>query len=388
MRATRRDSGLGGGTRNWALAQSHESVLAHERPLLTVLGVLLQKLNMSYLLSNLILGLAGDTKRQRNTPEVALSRDVLEPKLGRPSRQDGAILPLAASGLGSEPASAGGFTVQTTITDRITAAVRAQSTVMQLGARSIPNARYALRFPVCESGSRSVWMGEASGSDAASTDPVFSARTLVPHALVTSAAYSRDLLVQGDAIEQFLIDDIGGAVAAEIDRAALVGTGAVNETIGLLNMSRTPVVAIGTNGGPITADLLYQLEETIGKANLTPTGFLCTPSLKRVLKKTPVIASGYEPIWSDETGGVLGVTSLTSTNCPSALTKGTSVGTCHAAILGAWGQMLIATWDYELVVDKYTRKKSGNIEVTIYTSVDFAVLHEGGFAVIADATIA
>ena len=347
--------------------------------------------SQNYSLSRMILALAsGDKTTIESCPEIQLSRQELEPNKGRPARYFGAMLPgfrPRASGLSGTTQAAGGAAEQLTVSEQIALAVRAQSHVLELGARLLPAGVGGLAFPVSESGNASYWLAENSGVDAATTDAVFSQRTARPHALVTNCQYSRQLLGQARAdLENFVLTDIGRAIAAEIDRAALNGSGTAGQPVGLLQVSAVPVVALGTNGANPTADNLAALEETIGLANLTPNGWLTTPSIRRRLRKTPSIASGYDPIWSDDAGGrVMGYLARTSTNVPSTLSKGTSNGNCHAIICGDWTQMIVSIWDHEVIVDPFQNKKTGLITVTVYTSIDLVVLRPSGFVLCLDA---
>ncbi len=344
----------------------------------------------NYSISRLILALASaDKAAVEKCPEVRMSREELERAAGRPARWSGAMLPgfrPQATGLSGTSNASGGFAEQLTVGDQIAQAVRAQSHVMLLGARLLPAGVGGLQFPVAESGNQSHWISESGGSDPAITDAVFSARTLRPHALVTSCQYSRQLLSQSRAdLEAYVITDIGRAIAAEIDRVAITGAGVNAEPLGLLNIPALPIVALNANGANPTADNLAALEETVGLANLTPNGTLTTPSIRRRLRKTPSISGGYEPIWSDDTGGrALGYLARTSTNVPSNLVKGSS-NNCHAIIHGDWTQLVVSVWDHELIVDPFQNKKTGMITVTVYTSLDLAVLRIFGFAAIVDA---
>lgn len=348
-----------------------------------------------YSLSRLILALASDDpKTIEACPEFRLSRDELEPGAGRPARWNGALLPPfrpEALGLDSTGDTRGGYLAQTSLVDSIAQAIRAESHIFQLGAKLIPAGVGSMQFPVAESGTQAKWIQENPGTDAAETEPIFSARLMHPHALVTSCSYSRQLLAQAKAdLEAYVIQDIGRAISAELDRVAIGGSGNLGEPVGLLNNSNIPVVALNANGANPTADNLGAMEETVGLANFTPTGFLLTPSLRRRFRKTPSLTSGTVPVWTDDPdsnvgGSLLGYPGRCSTNVPSTLTKGSSVGNCHAIIHGDFGQLVVAIWDHEIVADPYVGKKQGLISVSIYTSLDLTVLRPAGFVTCLDA---
>jgi HK97 family phage major capsid protein len=74
---------------------------------------------------------------------------------------------------------------------------------------------------------------------------------------------------------------------------------------------------------------------------------------------------------------------------PSTLTKGTSNGVCHGAILGDFSQVVIAYWGaLEVIVDPYTDAAKGLVHITSTLYVDVGVIQPGAFAVIRDLTLA
>jgi len=85
---------------------------------------------------------------------------------------------------------------------------------------------------------------------------------------------------------------------------------------------------------------------------------------------------------------VLGYSGMTSKNVPSTLTKGTSVGVCHAIVFGAWDQLLIGEWGIlDVLVDQFRLKKQNMLEVTSYQMVDVLVRQPSAFAAVTDATL-
>lgn len=348
-----------------------------------------------YSICRLITALASDDEKvMESCPEIQLSREELEPGAGRPSRLNGVMLPgfrPQASGLSGTTNTSGGYIEKTTVADTIAQAIRAQSHIFKLGAQLLPAGVGGMQFPVAESGNQCHWIVESGGVDPATTDPVYGARFTKPHGLVTSCSYSRQLLAQARAdLEAYVVADIGRAVAAEIDRVAIGGSGNLGEPVGLLSNSNIPVVALNANGANPTADNLANMEETVGLANFTPTGFLLTPSLRRRLRKTPSLTSGTVPVWTDDAdsnvgGSLLGYPARTSTNVPSTLTKGNSIGNCHAIIHGDFSQLIVTTWDTEIVVDPIVGKKQGMITVSIYSSLDVTVLRPAGLVLCLDA---
>ena len=107
------------------------------------------------------------------------------------------------------------------------------------------------------------------------------------------------------------------------------------------------------------------------------------------LKTIPQVA-GY-PWYLLNEGKVNGYPFYMSNAVPSNLDKGTSqTHVLSAALFGAWSQVICGTWGggLQFIVDPYTAKASGVLEVTAIAYHDVAVRHADAFAKIVDITTA
>jgi len=299
------------------------------------------------------------------------------------------------SGLDTKTNAAGAFTVETDIMDLIEL-LRNRSRVMKLGARLLTNLDSNLSFPVEVTGSVGTWVGENPGSDVGESDASFGSRNLSPKTCTATTSFSRKLLAQSSpSIESFVRRDLANAHAVMLDAAAIAGTGSANQPLGILNTAGIGTVAIGTNGGvPVYANLV-DLETAVANSNAdeSQTAFLTTPSIRSKLRKVQEFSTTGEPAWQQSSilpgvGNVLGYSGMTSKNVPSTLTKGTSVGVCHAILFGAWDQLVIGEWGIlDVLVDQFRLKKQGMLEVTSYQMVDILVRQPSAFAAVLDATL-
>jgi len=293
---------------------------------------------------------------------------------------------MAALNTGS--ATAGGNTVFTEGRELIDF-LYARMKVAALGATILSGLRGPVAFPRQTASSAWTWVAENPGSDVADSDATIGQVLLSPKTGQASTAYSRQLLNESSIdVDGFVQADLQMGAALGIDKAAIQGTGASNQPLGLTGISGVNLVAIGTNGGAPTYAFLIDMETEVANdnADIGTMGYLTTPGIRGKLKKTETFATtNGMPVWLN--GEVNGYRAEASTQVPSALTKGTSTD-CHAILFGVWSQLLIGYWGaYELVVDPYRLKKQGLIEVTSFQMAGIAARNPESFCKIVDARV-
>ena len=290
------------------------------------------------------------------------------------------------------PTSAGGFLVGTDhLGDQFVEALYATALIPQLGARRLEGLFGDISIPrLSTSVSNTAFVAE--GSAPSEGAEVFSQITLAPKTLAGYLDVSRKLMLQSDpSIERVIRDDIVQTFASQIDATAING-GASNEPTGIIANSDTPVVAIGTNGGPITYALCVDLWKRVADANgmgASPT-FLTNPSVGAKLRTLPKQSSGVEGNFiMDPDGSILGYPVAMTTNVPSNLTKGSSSSNCSAMIFGDFSQVFMGFWSgIDVVVDTSSLSTAGGTRLAYFQDLDIAVRQPGAFAVLKDITTA
>jgi HK97 family phage major capsid protein len=304
----------------------------------------------------------------------------------------GFFAPMAVLNTGS--AGAGGNTVFTREGSFIDM-LRAQMKVAELGATILTGLEGGtLAFPKQTGASSWSWVAENPGSDVALADVAFGQVLLAPKAGQSATSYTRQLLAQSSiSAEQFVRADMNLAAALGIDLAAIASLGTGNSPTGVLGTSGIGSVAGGTNGlAPTYAHMVdLETEIAVDNADIGTLAYLTTPGIRGTLKKTlefPDTASS-KAVWTGgKEGEVNGYAAHVSTQVPNNLTKGSS-SDCHAIIFGVWSQLLIGYWGaMEVVVDPYTKKRQGLIEVSNFQMVGLAVRHAEAFAAMKDARTA
>jgi HK97 family phage major capsid protein len=267
--------------------------------------------------------------------------------------------------------------------------------VAKLGATRLSGLQGPVAFPKLTTPSSWTWTGDNPGSDVSESDPVFGQVALNPKEGQSTSGFTRSALQQAASgnvdLEAKVQNILFMAAALGIDLAAINGAGG-NAPQGIIGTAGIGSVAGGTNGAVPTRQNMIDLQTAVANANadIGPGAYLTTPGVRGTLRNIFAAVSGTPlglPVWSDD-NKIVGEPAEVSTQVPSNLTKGTSSGICHAVIYGIWMTLNIGYWGaYELVVDPYTKKKQGVIEVTNYQIVGVALEYASAFACMLDALV-
>lgn len=270
--------------------------------------------------------------------------------------------------------------------------LRNKAVVARAGATFLPGLKGKVAMPRQTGAITAYWMGEEPGSDVTETEPTFDQVFLDAKTLMATTAFTKQLLAVGSFdVENIIMNDLARVHALAIDAAALAGTGSSNQPTGILNTSGVNLVALGTNGAVPTYSSTVDLEAAIEDTNgdVGPLTLITTPKIKKVLKLTQEFSgTNGVPVWGRD-NLVNGYPALATKQVPGNLTKGTSSGVCHALILGAFQELMIGMWGaLDLLVDPYSLKKKGIIEVTTFELADVAIRYAKAFGVTKDALLA
>lgn len=141
--------------------------------------------------------------------------------------------------------SAGGYTVPTTLAADIIDRLRAQSVVNRAGARMVPLSTNSHSIAKLLTDPTPAWRNEAGAI--AESDPTFGQVTFVPQSLAVIVKVSRELLDDSLNVGSALPDVLTKALALELDRVALFGTGTAPEPRGVANTSGISSNALGAS---------------------------------------------------------------------------------------------------------------------------------------------
>ena len=266
--------------------------------------------------------------------------------------------------------------------------LRNASVAVSLGARVMSGLTGPVSFPSQTGGVSVSWVAENSGTDVTATNATLSSVGLTPKTLQGTTAFSRQLMAQSSMdVEAFIRADLASAHALAWDVAVMHGTGSNNQPTGIYAASNVNAVAMG--GVPTFGKLIDMITEVLKDNALAGSlAFATTPGMAGKLAQTVIAAStDTNMIWSGklDNGALAGYTARASNQVSATLGGGSE----HGLIFGNWSDALIGMWGaLELVVDPYSLKKQGMIEVTSFQLCDIALRHAQSFCKATGATIA
>ena len=131
--------------------------------------------------------------------------------------------------------SAGGYTVPDILSARLIDRMRSASVVLRAGAQIVP--LHSDKTTVAKIASDPVPGWRFENAPIVESEPTFSAVTFTPRSLAMMVRVSRELLEDSLNIENALPQIIAEAMAAELDRVVLLGSGTAPEPRGVRNFS-------------------------------------------------------------------------------------------------------------------------------------------------------
>jgi HK97 family phage major capsid protein len=201
------------------------------------------------------------------------------------------------------------------------------------------------------------------------------------------------MMMMGDpATDQWVADDLSGAVAELLQQTAINGDGSSKPT-GVLQTTGIGSVAMGTNGGAPTfakiVDVMKEVEVDDAVLNEASSYYLTNSKVKAKMMTTLRESSATNALMIyDHPYEMLGSEKVAFTNSvPSNLTKGSSSGVCSALIYGDFSQLIINLFGgTDIIVDPYSQSSAAVTRIVIYQDNDVQVRHAQSFSAVQDLT--
>lgn len=219
----------------------------------------------------------------------------------------------------------GGLLIPSMLSGQIIDLLRDKSSVMRAGAQLQPMPAGNLTIARQVTDPEAAWRGELAHTRR--TEATFEAVELKACSLSTILVISEELVQDSIGLQSFLTRVLSEAMAAELDRAALEGTGTL-----LDNKRIEPVGIMNTDGilehsGALTSYGVFSEAHTLlASRNSTPTGLILSPSTLGVIDA-----------WTDTTGQPL--------NAPSSWSRFEKYDTNKLdpadAVLGNFSQLVV-----------------------------------------------
>ena len=279
--------------------------------------------------------------------------------------------------LAQSPAD-GGFTVDNeVVASEFLPYLRNTAKVMGLGARVISGLTGNITIPRQLTGATAYWVDENVALTQSSA--TFGQIVARPRRLGTSVPYSKQFIAQTSLdAETFVVNDSDASMAVELDRVAINGKGGA-EPLGILNLASGELSTAVSFGAAATWTKYLTFWQNVATNNalLGNPAYLTTPASAVKAQAIQKFATYGEAIWS--TNNTIGMFKADWSN------QFPTSGTINQVIFGDWSQVIFLEWaGRDVVIDPYTYKKEGNVEVTISRMVDMVVRRAKSFCISSD----
>ncbi len=278
-------------------------------------------------------GVAGDGIESGDVAEMNLGSIVRAMVTGR---RDG-MTDVEKRALSEGTDSAGGYLTPEILSSRLIDRVRNVGRIFQAGATVVPLESDTVNLARLVSGVSPSWKTE--GNAVGVSDMTFDRLTFKPKTLPVLVKLSQELFDDMSQEAHALIEgEIAKAIALEVDRAALYGSGIDPEPLGIKGQSGVTLTAFGGANGAAPTNYDWALDgiQTLRGGNFEPDGIIVAPRTVRTLDGLKDSQGRY----LDPPPSYKAVPVYSTNQIPANLTVDTS-NDCSDAFVGAWSNLLV-----------------------------------------------
>jgi HK97 family phage major capsid protein len=275
--------------------------------------------------------------------------------------------------------SAGGFLTPELLAAQVIDLVRKKGRVFQAGASIVPVESDKQSIPRIATGVTAAWRAENAAI--AESDQVFERVTFTPRSLAVIVRLSEELFADmvpggGAAIE----NDIVKALALELDRVVLRGSGTAPEPRGIVNQTGVNLVAFGGANGDTPDDYGFLVDgvAAIRDDNGQPNAILYSSRTQTQIDKLE--DSTGQPLRAPRS--ISELPQLVTNQIPNNLTVGTSTD-CTEVYVGDWPEALVgmrSSIQLRVLTERYA--DVGQIALRAMLRADVQLAHPALFAVV------
>lgn len=287
----------------------------------------------------------------------------------------------SATGQTTNPGDQGGLTVATELNSLIEA-LWAQNWLSAVGATRLVGLIGNQKFPVQSTKPAASELTEIE--QMTDTEILFDDVDMSPNRRGVTIPVSKQVMIQSSLdIQKLVMDNMRMALDYKLN------VDSITALLAAITSGNGNLVAIGTNGGAPTYDHMVDLETAVSvlEGMAVNMKYLTNGKVRGKLKKTQEFSStNGEPVWKKD-NTLNGYQAVVSNIIPSNLTKGTSSGVCSAIVFGNFKDLYVGIWGgMDFVVDPYSAKRKGQVEITVNSFWDTEVARAASFSGIKDAT--
>lgn len=318
--------------------------------------------------------------------EVEISEELAKRTPSNYAAKGGIFIPMQLrAGLDSISAGKGNELKFTEYGGELIELLRNAMVLQAMGVRTLSGLTSPLAFPIQTGADTAYWVGENPAADVTASALTLSSRTLIPRTLQATTSFSRQLLQQAVyGVEQLVREDFVAVHARAYDLAGLHASGAAADPTGIYQTANVSTEAFG--GGITWAHILNMVAKVMNANALQGSlGFVTNPTMAGVAAGKPKVASYPQFIWEGKLsdGVMAGYKAMASAQVSATMsTLLPTGGSEQGLIFGNWADAILGFFGAaEIIIDPYSLKKRGMIELTSFQMVDFMVRHPGSFCV-------
>jgi HK97 family phage major capsid protein len=272
--------------------------------------------------------------------------------------------------------SAGGYGVPVITSAALIDAMRAKSSVLNAGAKVVPLESNKVVMATIATDPTAAWRAENAA--VSESDPVFGNVQFTAQTLAFYFKTSVELLQDSVNLNEAVQAVIAGAMAGELDRVCLLGSGAGTEPKGLKNIAGVGSVSMGTNGAALTNyDPFVDAISTMLTANASlPTAFIMAPRTYAAAAKLKLTTN--DPMRKPAL--IENIPFIPCSRLPINETQGSS-SLASRVILGNFAEAMIGIRQ-DVVVRTLTERfaDTGQVAFLAWFRGDFQVRHAASFS--------
>jgi HK97 family phage major capsid protein len=223
--------------------------------------------------------------------------------------------------MGEGLGAAGGFLVPSPLAGFVIDLARAQSVIVGSGALTVPMESATLDIPRLLTDPTASWRNE--NDPITEGDPTFGAAQLTARSLACLVSVPNELLLDSPVAGNFITSAITKAMAVAMDTGALVGTGTVNQPLGLVNRPDIGKYSMGLNGAALVDwSTFVKVAGQIAGANGPIEGLSYILASRDYTTVENLQDSLHQPLRKPDV--VAAMKGFTTSKIPTTLTQGTA----------------------------------------------------------------
>jgi len=231
--------------------------------------------------------------------------------------------------------SLGGVLIPAPMAAQVIDLARNQAIVFRAGASTVSMTANTLKMCKVTGDMSASWREENAAITA--SEMSFDSLSFTAKALAALCTISIELLEDAGNVNGLIENSIAQALALELDRAALFGSGVAPEPLGLNGVTGVQSISMGDNGAALTGYSPFTLAmQRLYEKNATPGSFVFSPRTWAALEG--LVDTTGQPLAAP--ASFAGASKLVSNQIPNTLTQGTA-SNASSIFTGAWSNLMV-----------------------------------------------